>query len=286
MPMTDPWKTSISVAPSKLIDPSLELHWAAQFLASFGQTFAEKQDDDSHRAMEWDAERRAFVSAPTVGPYPFRVGLRPEDLTLLLLDRTTDALGSLPLAGNTRDQGYEWLSLGLASYMGGPPAVIERPEYEMPEHPVSDRAPFSENYQSEYQALAGLYGASAELLREVVTGRDDAAPIRCWPHHFDIGTLITIASDPDGTATSTVGVGFAPMGGGYESWYWYVTPWPYPDPDALPTLPDPGAWHTDGWTGAVLTGEDVMQLEEAARRPTVHAFVTGAVEAATAALAG
>ena len=34
MPMTDLWKTSTSVAPAKLIDPSLELHWAAQFLAA------------------------------------------------------------------------------------------------------------------------------------------------------------------------------------------------------------------------------------------------------------
>jgi len=161
MPMTDLWRTSTSMAPANLIDPSLELHWAAQFLASFGQTFAEAQDDDSHRAMEWDPERRAFVSAPMAGPYPFRLGLRPEDLTLLLLDRTTDALGSLPLAGKTRDEGYEWLTLGLASYMGGAPAVIERPEYELPEHPVSTRTSFSSSYDSENRALAALYGGSA-----------------------------------------------------------------------------------------------------------------------------
>lgn len=284
MPMTDTWKTSTSVTPAKLIDASLELHWATQFLASVGQTFAEAQDDDSHRAMEWDPGRQAFVSAPIAGPYPIRVGLRPEDLTLLLLDRTSEALGSLPLAGKTRDEGYEWLTLALASYMGGAPAVIERPEYEIPEHPVGERTPFSARYQKEHRALAALYGGAAEILEELVKGRDDAAPVRCWPHHFDLATLITIASDSDGTATSTVGVGLAPMGGGYESWYWYVTPWPYPDPSALPELSGSGVWHTEGWTGAVLTGEEVLKLEEADRARAVASFVAEALDAATAAL--
>jgi len=76
------------------------------------------------------------------------------------------------------------------------------------------------------------------------------------------------------------------MGGGYESWYWYVTPWPYPDASALPGLSGPGGWHTEGWTAAVLTGEDVMTLEESTRRPAIQSFVTEAVNAATAALTG
>jgi len=286
MPTTDPWKTSTSLAPEKLIEPSLELHWAAQFLASVGQTFAEPSDDDSHRAMEWDPQRRAFVSSPFAGAYPFRVGLRPEDLTLLLLDRTPEALGSLPLAGKTRDEGYEWLSLGLATYMGGAPPIIERPEFDIPEHPVGDRTPFSSAYTDEHRALAALYGGSSEILGELVAGRDDAAPIRCWPHHFDLATLLTVATDADGSATSTVGVGLAPMGGGYESWYWYVTPWPYPDPSALPELTGAGAWHTEGWTGAVLTGEEIVKLDEAARRQAVQSFVKEAVETATRALTG
>jgi hypothetical protein len=74
------------------------------------------------------------------------------------------------------------------------------------------------------------------------------------------------------------------MGGGFESWYWYVTPRPYPDAAALPPLPGPGAWHTEGWTGAVLSSEMVASTPEAFRDPMVRKFLDVAVESARAVL--
>lgn len=270
------------MSPSDLIEASLELHWATQLLASAGQTFAEPRADDSHRAMSWDQDHRAFVSAPFAGPYPFRVGLRPDDLTLLLLDRTPDPLGSLPLIGTKLSEGYEWLSLGLASYMGGPPPQLERPEYEMPEHAVGRGSSFSAGRAAEFRALASIYGGAARILEECVASLGNASPVRCWPHHFDIATLITL--EPVGVTPRTIGVGMAPMGGGYSSWYWYVTPWPYPDPAALPALTGLGAWHTEGWTGAVLTGEAVHRLDESMRESTTRGFIADSIAAATLAL--
>lgn len=278
--MTDPWEASGSVHPVDLIDASLELHWATQFLAAAGQTFGEAQPDDSHRAMEWDADQRAFVGTPFTGPYPFRVGLRPEDLTLLLLDRTEEALGSFPLIGKTREEGYEWLSLGLAMYMGGLPATIERPEFDIPDHPVQGRTRFSTDHDAEHRALAGLYGGGAALLNEFVAGHDNASRVLCWPHHFDIATLITLDVDADGAASKTIGVGLAPRGGGCESWYWYVTPWPYPDPSTLPDLTGKAEWNTEGWTGAVLAGRDMAKLDGKSRAQTIRAFLAEATEVA------
>jgi hypothetical protein len=274
----------VTVPPSALVDPSLEMHWAAQVLASAGQTFVEPRADDSHRAMAWVPRQRALVGEPFAGSYPFRVGLRPENLTLLLLGRTDEALGSLPLAGVTLEEAYEWLALGLATYMGALP-TLERPEYDLPNHPVGAGARFSGGRESERSALAGLYGDAAALLAELISTRDDASPVRCWPHHFDIAALLTLAVDQTGSAGRTVGAGLAPMGGGYESWYWYVTPWPYPTADRLPRLEGPGGWHTDGWTGAVLTGEELATREEAFRAPAVRKFLDVSVEAAIAALA-
>jgi len=277
--VTDHERTPGWLPAATLIGPALELHWAAQLLASAGQTFAEAQSDDSHRAMAWDTDRRAFVSAPFAGGYPFRVGLRPEDLTLMLLDRTDEPLGVFPFAGTTLDEGYEWLTLGMATYMGGAPPVIERPEFEIPEHAVGHGAPFSPSIGPEFEALGSLYGGAHALLTELFEGDPDASTIRCWPHHFDIATLLTVEIGEDGAAAKTVGVGFAPMGGGYESWYWYVTPWPYPDDSALPELRGAGGWHTDGWTGAVLTGVEVDAMDEGARQGAVRAFLDEAVTA-------
>lgn len=279
------WTLLGSVSPAELVDPSLELHWAVQLIASAGQTFAEPQEDDSHRAMVWDPRERAFVGAPFAGPYPFRVAVRPEDLTLLMLDRTDEPLGSLPLSGLTRDDAYAWLGQGVATYMGGAPPEIERPEYDMPPHPVGEGAAFSSGHAQERRVLAALYSSAAAMLEELASTRDDASPVRCWPHHFDIATLITLAVDDAGDATKTVGAGMAPMGGGYATWYWYVTPWPYPPAEALRPLAGPGEWHTEGWTGAVLTGETLRGTDEAFREAALRKFLDVSLDAAVETLA-
>ena len=77
----------------------------------------------------------------------------------------------------------------------------------------------------------------------------------------------------------------APMGGGYDAWYWYVTPWPSPPPDALPPLAGPGAWHTEGWIGAVQTGESLLATDVAFRDAVLREFLDVSLDAAVAALA-
>jgi len=280
MKTTDSWARIGAFTPDHLIDTSLQLHWAAQFIASAGQTFAEPRDDDSHRAMTWDATLDAFVSAPFAGTYPFRLALRPTDLTLLLLDRGAESLSTFALPGRTRDEGYAWLSRGMATYMGGAPPLIERPEYDVPEHPVRGDAPFSEDRGEELHALAALYGSAAEILHDRFAGREDASETLCWPHHFDLATLVTVEIDDEGGVKKSIGIGLAPMGGGYDTWYWYVTPWPYPDPEALPELRSSGFWHTEGWVGAILPGTSVTEQPERERADTVRGFVDAAVDAA------
>ena len=283
MPASDSWTLLGAVSPADLHDTALEVHWAAQYIASAGQTFAKAQDDDSHRSMTWDAERKAFLGEPFTGGYPFRVSLRPADLTLQIIDQTGEELGSLPLAGETRRAGYEWLALGLANYMGGVPE-IGRPEYELPHHAVAEEAPFSEGRDEELAALSALYDSAAAVLEGVAASDGRASTVRCWPHHFDIATLITVEEEEDGHASKTVGIGMAPMGSGYDSWYWYVTPWPYPDVDTLPALEGVGAWHTEGWIGAVLRGERVVEADAAFRQAVVRKFVDTAQRASMKAL--
>lgn len=276
----EPWKDLSAVAPADLRDALRQVHWAVQLIAASGQTFAEPEVDDSHRAAVWDPELSSFVGRGFAGSYPFRVSLRPEDLTLVLLDRTDAALGSLPLAGRTLDEGYEWLSLGLATYMGAPPPVLSRPEYDVPAHPVGEGASFAAGLDAELRTISALYAASAALLEEVAAARPEASPVRCWPHHFDIATLLTVTPAAGESPAHTVGVGMAPEGGGYDDWYWYVTPWPYPAPERLPALEGPGAWHTEGWTGAVLSGDELTRAPAGDRRALVQGFVARASGAA------
>ena len=277
------WERIGTPEPEALRDAALELHWAAQVIAAAGQTFVESRSDDSHRTATWSAKLAALVGEPFSDGYPFRVGIRPQDLTLFLVDGADEALGSLPLAGHTLSDARSWLSVGLATYMGAGAPKLETPEYDLPEHEVGSGEPFRGGLDDERRALHELYGGADAMLRLLVSSRDDASAIRCWPHHFDIATLLTVGEQPDGSAT-TVGVGLAPMGGGYDGWYWYVTPYPYPETSTLPELEGPGSWHTEGWTGAVLTAETLMASPADFREAAVRKFLDVSVEAATTAL--
>ncbi len=277
--MSSAWTRLGAVAPSDLTNATLELHWAIQIIAAAGQNFAEPREDDSHRGMTWNASQREFMGEPFAGAYPFRVGLRPADLTLQLHDRTDDPLASLPLSGKTLEGGYEWLMSGLANYMGKLPD-IGRPDFDLPTHPVQKGAPFSEGRQNELGTLSALYESAAALLGEIVDGHESASVVRCWPHHFDIATLVTVEQKEDSETWKTIGIGMAPTGGYPVGWYWYVTPWPYPDPDILPALDGPGGWHTEGWVGQVLSGEEVVAAEEGFREAVVRKFVDVSVDAA------
>jgi hypothetical protein len=269
------------VAQGGLKDATLQLHRAVQLVGAAGRTFAEPAPDDSHTSMAWSESLDAFVGVPFAGPYPFRAALRPEDLTLLLLDRTGAPVAALPLAGQRLEEAYEWLGLGVATYFGGPPPVLEREPYELAEHAVAHGAPFSATAEGGLTELSALYARAAQLLDEATDAIVGASEVRCWPHHFDIASLITLERDEAGVPSRTVGVGMAPMGGGYDRSYWYVTPWPVPEEAMLPDLRH-GHWHTEGWTGAVLEGDAVRDLPEDERAGAVEAFLAEAIAAAFA----
>jgi len=269
--------------PLDLVDATAELHWAMQLLASAAQTFAEAAEDDSHRAVVWTAELSAFVGAPFAAAYPLRVALRPSDLTLMILDRTGASVAVLPLPGESLDEAHEWIGLAAATYFGGAPPLLERPEYDMPVHPLQNGARFSTAILPELRALAALYGSAAEMIRTVVSERSDASDVLCWPHHLDIASLLTVERDQGGKMTKTIGVGLAPASAGISTWYWYVSPWPSPEATALPPL-EVGAWSTGEWTGAVLTGEAVVALPPSERAEAVRAFLRASIEASFTAL--
>lgn len=282
-PSMSPWARAGMIDPAELTGPSLELHWAIQLLAAAGQTFAEPRQDDSHRAMSWAPELDAFVGAPFAGTYPFRLALKPTTMDVFILDRTSEALSSFHLPGHTLGEAAEWLRLGMATYMGGPLPLLASPRYEIPEHPVGDEAPFSQGLAREMDTLAALYGSAAALLEDRFGERPGASRVLCWPHHFDIATRITPTAGEARAPKRVVRLGLAPMGKGFATWHWYVSLLPLPETSRLPSLTAPGGWHTGGWTGAVLTGEDLVPFPAHRRARVVGDFLDEAVAAALAA---
>ena len=256
-----PWKKLGNLAPSGLGGARVELHWAAQLPAlGVGRALVEPRDDSSHTALTW--RRGCWFSEPVPGPVNLRAGLRAEDLTLIL-ERDGEVVRSCSLFGQTLVEGLRWLR-NRVEELGGP-KVEGRIELrsKLPEHPIGRGANFRAELGPGLAELSRWFGNASYLLEKL---GPDASPIRTWPHHFDMATLLPAGGQTAGSP-QTVGVGLSSADDHFPEPYFYVSPWPPPDPTGLPALPR-GGWQVEGFFGAVLTATELLaesDQEEAAR---------------------
>jgi hypothetical protein len=279
--------------PVALADARVELHWAAQVIAAVARALIRAVPDDSHTSLEWLPSTRLLAGKTT--PRQLRIGLRPTDLTLVVVDGAGAVGHELPLAGRKLDEALAWAS----DRMGG--AALGPPPYEMPEHAVAHGGVFRGDDLAACAELGRWYASADRCLRagaflQQEVKPDDiqqASPVRCWPHHFDIATLITLPPlASGGGGARSIGVGLSPGDGSYAQPYFYVTPWPYPKDPPLPPLPGGGVWHQTGWFGAVLTGAAVCAggpggagVDPGAGATIVSEFLRVAARASSALLA-
>jgi len=230
----------------------LVAHWAAQIVAAAGKTLVGSAPDGSNTSLEW-IEVASALAGVSLGEGNVRAALRPADLTLLILDAADRASETLELSGETLQSGLAWLSAAVARATGAAAVPLARPAHELPAHPVGAGAPFPAVDGAAQALLADSFSMADRRLRDLAASLPDASPVRCWPHHFDIATLLAL--DPPttpGDVSRTIGVGLSPGDASYPDGYWYVTPWPYPAVAEWPPLAAGGAWHRAGWLGAVL----------------------------------
>jgi len=205
--------------------------------------------DDSHTNLGWLTDRGGLASHTGEG---LRGVLSFGDLRLLLL-AGDEKVAELALSGKTVADGYRWLKASLEARLDklveGDLASLH---YEVPEHPVGTGQAFSAGAFTE---LDHWFGNANAALAEIKQANPGASDVRCWPHHFDLATLIDLG---DG---KTVGVGLSPGDGSYAEPYWYVSPWPYPAESELPDLLHGGLWHSQGFTAAVLRGSQLVAAQ-------------------------
>jgi hypothetical protein len=224
-----------------------ELHRAVQIAAGVGRALLPPQPDSSQESFTWSdgCLRQGLVDGR------FRSGLRFADLALLLLGADGAVIEELPLEGRTAEDGF-------AFYDGHCSALLGR-KVEIP------RQGESGVFHAEPAALAAaaqLYDTANGLLQAVAEREPGASQVRCWPHHFDIATLISLGGE------RTIGAGMSPGDAALPSPYYYVTPWPYPAPETLPAL-GAGRWNTHHWVGALLPADE--------QRATIERFLSEAI---------
>jgi hypothetical protein len=264
-----PWERLGAIRPVDLVAARLELHWAAQLPAVLGIARAAPQADHGHHALVFDATLGAFLSPVVSGKRSYRAALRVASTRLALLDANHSSVAELALAGRTLAEGLAWLEGATERYTGvaGPP--LHPPEHALPAHAVAAGGRFRGADPAHALELARWYGdvqdVLAPLARELRAG-----PLRVWSHHFDLDTLVA-------RGARSLGLGFSPGDEHFAEPYLYALP--CPRPDAPPALAPPFEWTSDGWSGAVLRGSNVIALDAAGQAELIERFYRTAVEA-------
>lgn len=257
------WQQLGGVDTCALVAAREEVHWAAQLLAASGFCFAEPRDDQSHTNMEWVPDELGFAGPMLRERDSLRLHLSVEELSFRL--GTTGS--EFSLEGQSLGTAYQWLAREMSAQNFW--KSLDRPPYDMPAA-RAENVPFRAD-SAALRELARWYYNAETVLGEVVAAHEGASAVRCWPHHFDIATLI------DSGSGKSIGVGMTPGDAGYDAPYWYVTPWPYPENPDVADLPDGGHWHREGWFGAVLTGAATAVGNGDEQAARVREFVAAAI---------
>ena len=270
------WITLGRVDPHGLTAARLGLHWAAQVVSAPGTSLLEPAEDFCHTNLQWLDDAGGLLAGRSVGRHRRRAGLRFEALELLLIEADGAVHGGFPLAGRTLEEGLEWLSAQLEVT----DQRLQLPKHEIPRDPVGEGRAFLARGGPERAELARWFANAASLIPEVTPAT--ATELVCWPHHFDLATLIKLNPTAAAEEARSVGVGLSPGDHAFDQPYFYVTPWPYPDPEKLPALEAGGHWHTEGFTAMILTADRVLDGPPDAQRERAQSALSEAIDRAHA----
>jgi hypothetical protein len=262
------WRLS-GVDRRALKEARLQAHHALQWLARMARAYVPARPDDAHTNLGWG--EGAFTTHALRDGAQLRLTI--ADLTLAIVEQGR-ATSSFPLGGRSDADVRRWLG-EVVTARGLDARALDRPlPYELPAHAAAGRP----------EALAELArwfdrGASAlETARVRLLARGIGAPeLRCWPHHFDLDSLVSFG------AGRTAGFGFEPGDDYYDEPYFYVSLYPAPDVAKLPPLPSIAHWHSHHFTAAIATASTIAASSDP--QAAVEDYLRAAVDAVLAAFA-
>ena len=258
-------ESNLRRVPPRALGPARAIaHKAVQLATMAARANLQAVPDDSHSSLGWDNTERRFLSQPITrarGTWSVAVSLSPLNVALV---RDNEPVERKALDNFTMADAVAWLD-GVLAKAGLKSASDATIPYALPADADAVEA-FSTNTQdTSLGALASWFDLANVLISDFAVEHGNLkpgpSPVRCWPHHFDIATYVSLEEGDFETARG-IGVGMSPGDESYDQPYFYVNPWPHLKPDNLPALPAPGFWHTQGFVGAIATAEDIIELKD------------------------
>jgi len=239
----------------KLEESRKNLHQAIQLIGAFPRNFLTPDPTDASASLLWNKDLQALESI-LVGKY--QLGLSFADFSLYLSEAGS-VKETVKLDGISVVEAMSQLVAVLSKYgLSGDQYNLELP-YEIESYDYNQPLKVDTVALSEFSIL---YANTNEVLIQVVSENVNAYDIRCWPHHFDLATLIPLKFDGNGELQQSIGVGLSPGDEGIDEPYLYVNIWPNV---ALAKLQkhslNNGNWNLAGWSGAVLRYTSLLSVD-------------------------
>jgi hypothetical protein len=133
----------------------------------------------------------------------------------------------------------------------------------------ADATPGSYNHaavETFWSALSKVDAVFKEFKAEL---GGETSPVQLWPHHFDLGLVWFSGRKVPGTdpadeehSNEQINFGFSTGDEGIPNPYFYSSAYPWQEKFTEMSLPDGVSWHTEGWTGALLMYEQLVEAED------------------------
>ena len=244
------------IPPKNLVEAREQLHQAVQLVAAFARSYSASMKDDQYASLSWvDGGLQTIL---VNGELSIRCKLEFERFEIQFLNEVAATISSFALDNITELEALSKVKEFLTTHGFDITRFTLKLPYEIPDY--SNEVKFK-SLKEEYAVLRGYFDLASKLLTEVADENSNASDILCWPHHFDIATLITISDSGNPETASSIGVGLSPGDNHYSEPYFYISPWPHPDSyQDLPKL-SIGHWHTENFFSAILTATEILNFE-------------------------
>lgn len=277
-PSQQGWQPLKSIQEAAFVHARQQCHWAMQILASVGYAHLERAQDDSQSNAGWVDGMQILAGRMVEGDHPFFVSLSLARLSVAVHEPGGEVLEEFHLHGRSLREAFDALAAAIGRRCHTDPIRLELPNYEMAGHALATDGRFDFGDAKAFSALADWMHDGNLVMLDLRKNTEGATVPRVWPHHFDMGMLISLENDGDAQQGRSIGIGLSPGDTAISMPYWYTNPYPQPDPGVdLPELAE-GHWHREGWTGAVLdTSEVVAHRESSAQESQARAYLDTAV---------
>nr|WP_299000315.1 hypothetical protein [uncultured Allomuricauda sp.] len=230
------------------MDMAMQLHLAAQYLATTAISFLDKKEDDSHTNLAFSNTEKSLETWP-LGQKGTKLCL---DYPSFSLKWVSGEPKTFALHGKSHEEVVNWLK-EVSVHLDSSKTYEYKLHYDLPYQMGTDET-FQHNNPEKVEKLVQLRILGNTVLSEVLKENQLSSDIRIWPHHFDTGAFSPLDEDSE----TAVGMGLTIPDSLMDDYYFYISG--YQGHTSLDTSNfkplTKGHWMNDGFKGAVLPVSD------------------------------